>query len=626
MCGIVGIFYFDGEAPGDQALLERMVQTLTHRGPDDRGTFLDQQIHLGMTRLSIIDVAGGHQPMFNEDGSKVIVFNGEIYNFQELRDILSDRGHIFRTRSDTEVILHAYEEWGKDCVLKFNGIFAFAIWDITAKKLFLARDHLGVKPLYYWFNKDCFIFASEIKAILQHPAVARVINPQGLRTYFAFGHSIGPETIYQGITKLLPGHRLSGQVSQEITIEKYWDIPWEEPLSESEVTLAERIRSMLEESVTLQLVSDVPLGVFLSGGIDSSSIVALMAKNMTEPVKTFSVGFQQADTTYNELDDALTAAQFFKTDHHVIEARPADFIEVLQSLVYHYDEPFADAACFPTYLVAKLARDYVKVVLTGDGADELFGGYRRYAMDSQLSWSRQFPAPILHLISRLARPLARNRPRFQRGLVAFREKEAADRAASWYVWFSKDMGWELFQGNDWEKAAAFDYLRGYRHYYLAAQTDDHLNRMMYADLKTQMVDSYLEKVDKATMAVGLEARVPFLDYRLVEFAFRIPSTLKINDGQSKTILRQALRGILPGTTLKKPKHGFAVPFDKWMRQGLKTFVAEILFDQRTQSRGFFNQKVIEKYYSDHISGRAGVSTHLWFLMVFELWCQTFLDG
>lgn len=625
MCGIVGIFYFDREARGDHALLERMVQTLAHRGPDDRGTFIDQQINLGMTRLSIIDVAGGHQPMFNEDKSKVIVFNGEIYNFQELRNILLNRGHIFRSRSDTEVILHAFEEWGEDCVLRFNGIFAFAIWDAAAKRLFLVRDHLGVKPLYYWFNKDCFIFASEIKAILQHPAVARVINPQGLRNYFAFGHSIGPDTIYQGIKKLLPGHRLSGQVNKEIAIEKYWDISWREPLSESETALAERILCLLEESVTLQLMSDVPLGAFLSGGIDSSSIVALMAKGIAEPVKTFSVGFQQADTTYNELDDALTTAQFLKTDHHVIEARPADFIEVLQSLVYHYDEPFADAACFPTYLVAKLAREHVKVVLTGDGADELFGGYRRYDMDSRLTWSQLLPASILNFIFKLGQPVVRNHPRWQRGLLAFREKEAAARAASWYVWFSKEMCAELFKGSSWEKVAGLDYLREYRNYYAAAQSNDRLNRMMYADLKTQMVDSYLEKIDKATMAVGLEARVPFLDYRLVELAFRIPSPLKIKDGQLKTILRQTLQGILPVTTLEKPKHGFAVPFDQWMRQGLKTFVAEILFDQRTQARGFFNPRVIERYYADHINGRAGVSTQLWFMMVFEVWCRTFLD-
>lgn len=625
MCGIVGIFYFDSGTIGEPLLLDRMLDTLTHRGPDDRGTFVDQQINLGMTRLSIIDVAGGHQPMFNEDGSKVIVFNGEIYNFQELRNILIDRGHIFRTRSDTEVILHAYEEWGKDCVLKFNGIFAFAIWDTSAKRLFLARDHLGVKPLYYWFNKDCFLFASEIKAILPHPAVARVINPQGLRNYFAFGHSIGPDTIYQGIKKLLPGHRLSGLVNQEITIEKYWDISWEEPLTEDEGTIAERIRELVEDSVTSQLVADVPLGAFLSGGLDSSSIVALMARNLTEPVKTFSVGFQQADTTYNELDDALTAAQFLKTDHHVIEARPADFIEVLHTLVYHYDEPFADAAAFPTYLVAKLARQQVKVVLTGDGADELFGGYMRYAMDSRLAWSQLLPAPVLHFISKVAQPLARNYPRLQRGLVAFREKEAADRAGSWYVWFSDEMCRELLNGNHREKTAHLDYLRQYRGYYAAAQTNDRLNRMMYADLKTQLVDSYLEKIDKATMAVGLEARVPYLDYRLVDLAFRIPSSLKIKNRQSKVILRRALQGILPVETLKKPKHGFAVPFEQWMRKELKTLVAEILFDRRTQKRGFFNHRVIEGYYADHVQGRASVSTHLWFLVVFELWCRIFLD-
>ena len=542
MCGIVGMAYFDREKPCDQQLLDRMVQSLKHRGPDDHGTFIDNSVGLGMTRLSIIDLLGGHQPIFNEDNSIVIVFNGEIYNFKELHGQLEASGHLFKTRSDTEVILHAYEEWGAECTSHFNGIFAFAIWNIRNESLLLARDHLGVKPLYYWLDKECIIFASEIKAILQHPVVERRINPKGLRTYLAFGHSIAPETMFSGIKKLLPGHRLIYKRRQEVKIEKYWDVPWGEPICESNEALAERVRRLIDEIIGMQLISDVPLGGFLSGGIDSSSIVALMTRKMSQPVKTFSVGFRQASNFYDELDDSLRMAELLHTDHHVIEAQPQDLIRILPDLVYHYDEPFADAAAFPTYLVAQLARQHVKVVLTGDGADEIFGGYRRYGMDAKLAWTQCLPSGLLHSIADLAQPWVRNRPRFQRGIRALREKEAADRAASWYMWFTDDLCREVLNQNHWQEVEGLDYLNQYRHYYHSCPPSaDRINCMMYSDLKTQLVDSYLEKVDKATMAVGLEARVPFLDYRLVELAFRIPSSAKVNQRQSKIILRQAMQ-------------------------------------------------------------------------------------
>jgi asparagine synthase (glutamine-hydrolysing) len=626
MCGIVGMAYFDREKPCDGRLLDSMVQSLDHRGPDDRGTFIDNGLGLGMTRLSIIDLLGGHQPIFNEDNSIVIVFNGEIYNFKELHGLLEASGHRFKTRSDTEVILHAYEELGADCALHLNGIFAFAIWDIRNESLLLARDHLGVKPLYYWLDKECIIFASEIKAILRHPVVERRINPQGLRTYLAFGHSIAPETIFSGIKKLLPGHRLLYKRNQGVKIEKYWDVPWGEPICESSEVLAERLRHLIDEIIGMQLISDVPLGGFLSGGIDSSSIVALMTRKMSHPVKTFSVGFQQASNFYNELDDSLRMAKFLHTDHHVIEAQPQDLIRILPDLVYHYDEPFADAAAFPTYLVAQLARKHVKVVLTGDGADEIFGGYLRYGMDAKLAWTQSLPAGVLHYVADLALPWVRNRLRFQRGIQALREKEAADRAASWYVWFTDDVCREVLNQNHWQDVKGLNHLNQYRHYYNSCpQSADRINCMMYSDLKTQLVDSYLEKVDKATMAVGLEARVPFLDYRLVELAFRIPASAKVNQRQSKIILRQAMQDLLPSETLEKPKHGFAVPLELWMRGELRTFAEDILFDRRTQTRGFFNTKIIKRYFQEHVENRACWSTHLWFLIIFELWCRTFLD-
>lgn len=627
MCGIVGFYFSDQLSPIQPQLVAGMVETLAHRGPDDRGQFVGPGIALGVTRLSVIDVDGGHQPIVNEDGSKVIVFNGEIYNFQELRRELEQRGHVFCTQSDTEVILHGFEEWGADCVGKLNGIFAFAIWDQGARTLFLARDHLGVKPLYYWTDEECLIFASEIKAILAHPRVTRRLNLSGLRTYLTFGHSIAPDTIFQGIAKLLPGHWLQCQSGLKVRLAQYWDISGSEPMAEVDGLWPEKIRSLLDEVVGMQLMADVPLGAFLSGGLDSSAIVALMAQRLTEPVQTFSLGFRGADSFYNELPDAGNVAGFLKTEHQVMEAGPEDLVRVLPLLVYHYDEPFADAAAFPTYLVAHLARQKVKVVLTGDGGDEIFGGYLRYSMDTKVAWTLNLPSFFLRGLGRLAQPFLGPRLRFQRGLIALSQTDPARRAASWYMWFTPELCQEMLQPQLWREVKDFDpldrYARYYRDYPFAA---DRANRMMYADLKTQLVDSYLEKVDKATMAVGLEARVPFLDYRLVEMSLRIPSSEKFNFFQSKLLLRKAMADLLPPATLNKPKHGFAVPLDPWMRGPLKDYVAAILFDERTRTRGFFNQKRVEQLFEDHQAQRASFSTHLWFLLVFELWCRTFLDG
>ncbi|MBM4285844.1 MAG: asparagine synthase (glutamine-hydrolyzing) [Deltaproteobacteria bacterium] len=625
MCGIVGIMHLNAENQINTELLDRMVTVLDHRGPDDRGIYVDGPIGLGMTRLSIIDLPGGRQPIFNEDHTLVIIFNGEIYNYKDLYHYLSQRGHCFRTRSDTEVIIHGFEEWGTEVVSHLEGIFAFAIWDKHNQLLFLARDHLGVKPLYYWESPYSLLFASEIKALLQNPEVERAINPVGLRNFLAYGHSIGPDTIFQRVKKLLPGHRLLCGVRQPITLEQYWDVPWEEHPQESESISVKKIKRLLEESVKMQLVSDVPLGVFLSGGLDSSCILSLMSRDMDTPVKTFSVGFNKEGPFYDELTDASVAARHFHSDHQEIKATPKDFIDVLPKLIYHYDEPFADAAAFPTYLVAKLASRHVKVVLTGDGADELFGGYLRYGMEKRLRWLKYLPLGLIDGLASVFHPWASKRPRWQRGLLAVQAKDAAARAASWYLWFPDNMCQDILNSDFLEEIRGIDCFEQFRYYYNRAQTSDHLNRLMYVDLKTQMVDSYLEKVDKASMAVGVEARVPYLSRNLVETAFQIPSTYKIKHGRSKNILRKAMKGLIPQSTLHKPKHGFAVPLEQWLRHDLKDFFAEILFDHHTRQRGIFNFATLERYYQAHISERGSFSTHLWFLLVFELWCRTFLD-
>ncbi len=631
MCGICGELGFSASTLVEQGDLQHMADLIRHRGPDDEGFYDRCGVGLGMRRLSIIDLAGGHQPVFNEDYSCCIVYNGELYNFLDLRPELEGRGHVFRTQSDTEVILHAYEEWGPECLRRFNGMFALAIWDERRKVLFLARDRIGEKPLYYYQDRDRFIFASEIKAILADQSVPRHLNLRGLANFLAFGHAVAPETIYQNIYKLLPGHYLLAK-DGDVRVTRYWDVGDEPQLVDgavlSEDVYAEHILSLLDDSVRRRMIADVPVGAFLSGGVDSSAVVALMKRHATGPVKTFSLGFNTGGA-YNELSDARYVAQWLGTEHHELQVEHFDLIQTLRTLVYHYDEPFGDAAGFPVYLLSRFAREHVKVVLSGDGGDELFGGYRRYAADQVAPFYQRLPGALTNTAMPAVVDLLPRLRRIKRTVQTLPISDPARRYAAWLVLFTPELQAELLQSDIYKALADYDPAWSYPHYYTALNghtASDHLNRLMYVDLKTWLVDGYMEKTDKATMACSLEARLPLLDHRLVELAFQIPGRHKIRGWSTKRILKRAVSEIIPAQVLRKPKHGFSVPTDPWFRGDLKSFTFDVLLDERTRQRGYFNMSVVERLWREHVEGRHVWDTHLWLLLNFELWHRIYLDG
>jgi len=629
MCGIYGSLALRSGGPitpSDGAL-----DLLHHRGPDERGEWAGTGIYLGARRLSIIDIAGGSQPIWNERRTMCIVYNGELYNFEDLRPELIAKGHRFRSRGDTEVVLHAYEQWGPDCLRRFNGMFAFAIWDEQERTLFLARDRIGEKPLYYFQDEDRIVFASEIKAILADESIPRHLNLGGLANFLAYGHSVAPETIYQRIYKLLPGHYLLVK-DGSVRVTEYWDIGDEPQLSEDRELrpdeYAELIRQLLSDSVRRRMIADVPVGAFLSGGIDSSTVVALMKRHATGPVKTFSIGFTVGGS-YSELSDAREAARYLGTDHAEFNADHVDLVETLRALVYHYDEPFGDPAGFPVYLLSGFAREHVKVVLTGDGGDELFGGYRRYAVDRVAPSYQRLPGQVTRrLVPSLVQRLPRLR-RAKRAALTLPIEQPAARYAAWLYSFTPEMQAELMSSDIHADTETHDLEERYRHYYgrlNGRASADHLNQLMYVDVKTWLADAYMEKLDKATMARSLEARLPLLDHRLVELAFQIPGRYKIKGLSTKWIFKQAVQGLVPDQVLRKPKHGFNVPTDPWFRGHLRSFAFDVLLDGRARTRGYFNVDFIERLWREHATGRHLWDEHLWLLLNFELWHQTYLDA
>ncbi len=622
MCGICGQLNLSGE-PVDAATLEAMMAAIRHRGPDSEGHVLRGPAGLGHLRLSIIDLSeAGRQPMSSLDGSKWIVFNGEIYNYAQLKRDLEQQGETFHSASDTEVLLRLYERMGMACLAKLEGMFAFAVWDASLQTLFLARDRIGIKPLYYYQDQRQLVFASEIKAILQCPGVPRQVRPEGLGTYFTFGHSVAPDTMYMGIHKLLPGHFMACS-SRETRISEFWDIQDDDNCEANETEAATEVRRLLEQSVASHMVSDVPVGAFLSGGIDSSAVVAFMARVSRKPVKTFAIGFDVGGY-YNELDAARLVAGRFGTEHYEKIVTGLDVGALIEKLVYHYDEPFADAANLPTFIVSELARQQVKVVLSGEGGDEVFGGYRRYYM--------QLASRYLHLLpvflgGNLWRKIMPQTPRFRRlhkALETFSIPDEARRYGAWLAVFTEDAKAELFQRTAYARHHVFDSYRSYRDSYNRFPSWDTINRILYTDLKGWLPDTYLEKLDKATMAVSLEGRVPFLDHRLIEYVFRLPGKWKVKGATTKYLLKKALEGVLPKNILYKPKHGFAVPLDEWFRGRLKTFLAEVLFDSDPRRPGYFSRSYMEKIYGQHIRGERNFGSQLWTLLNFELWHRQFM--
>jgi asparagine synthase (glutamine-hydrolysing) len=629
MCGIFGIIARD---PAHFDYAQAQLRSIVHRGPDEEGSWRADGVFLGSRRLSIIDLAGGKQPIFNEDRSCCIVYNGELYNFLDLRPQLEAKGHVFTTRTDTEVVLHAYEEWGLECFRHFNGMFAFAIWDARNRRMIIARDRIGEKPLYYFSGKGRFVFASEIKAIVADPTIPRRVSPSGLVNYLTYGHALFPETMYEGIFKIPPGHFAIVE-DQDPRVIQYWDVG-DEPQEPDRTGVGEdeyaaRILDLLDDSVRRRMVADVPVGAFLSGGVDSSAVVALMKRHATGPVKTFSLGFTIGGA-YNELPDARRVAYFLGTEHHELLVDHADMVGTLQKLVYHYDEPYGDAANFPLYLISEFARQHVKVVLAGDGGDELFGGYRRFVADQMAPFYQVLP----EFLSRRLIPGAAGRiPRFRRLkriLSTLPVTDPAARTAEWLQVFTQSMREELLMPAVRGAAGGHDPTWQYSLFYNRQRLDrpplDHLNRLMYVDLKTWLADAYMEKVDKATMAASLEGRLPILDHRLVELAFQIPGRFKIKGRSTKQIFKKAVSSLLPADVLRKPKHGFAVPTDPWFRGSLKSFVFDTLMDDRTRSRGYFNSAYIERLYRFHSGGKEVHDTALWLLLNFELWHRTYLDS
>ena len=625
MCGIAGFVEREpdaGRRPERAIVLDRMCRVIAHRGPDDQGTMIDSKVALGMRRLSIIDLAGGHQPMAIQDGAVTIVFNGEIYNFRELFKELQTRGHHFRTRSDTESILHCYQQFGNDCVQHLRGMFAFAIWDAPQRKLLVARDRAGEKPLYYTTTSaGTFVFGSELKSLLEDPEVRREIDPAALDAYLTFGYVPDPLSIFKDIHKLPPGHFLT-LTDAGVKIEQYWDFPTETNERLDYAECLEELRRLLQESVRMRLVSDVPLGAFLSGGIDSSTIVALMAQEMSEPVKTFSIGF--AEDSYDELKYARLVAKRFGTDHRELIVNP-DVCNVIDDLLWHFDEPFADQSVVPTYFVSKLAREHVKVVLSGDGGDELFAGYTRYAIDRKRQGFEHLPRFVRQGVMK---SLSERLPHGTRGRNYLYNvaQEPLDRYIDSISVFTNLAKAELYSEDFLDTLSRYRPASSlYREFAARVQNGNSMDRLLYLDSKTYLPGDILTKVDRMSMAVSLEARVPLLDHVLIEFVARMPSSWKMRGLEAKFIFKQAVTGLVPDEILHRPKQGFGVPIAEWINDQLRERIDDTLSDPRTRQRGFIRPEYVDLLRAEHDRGRRNHSPALWTVLMFELWCRKFLD-
>jgi asparagine synthase (glutamine-hydrolysing) len=622
MCGIAGIADAEHNAV-DSSLIHRMCQSIVHRGPDDEGLFVKDGVGLGMRRLSIIDLAGGHQPIFNEDRSVWVVFNGEIYNFSELRRELKQRGHHFCTSTDTEVIVHLYEEHGSDCVQKLRGMFAFALYDERRRRLLLARDRLGIKPLHYSLVNRRLLFGSEIKAILAAAPKLAEIDPQALLQYCYFGYVPDPLTAFSPIKKLPPGHVLEFDEGK-ITVRQYWDLPrygTHSPRSEDECL--EQLEHLLAEAVRIRLISDVPLGALLSGGTDSSTVVALMARAASGPVKTFAIGFRQAD--FNEAPYARMVAEHFGTEHHELILEP-DVVQTVDTLTRSLEEPFGDSSMLPTYFVSCLARQHVTVALSGDGGDEAFAGYDRYRMhlrDRSYQWMpqsvRDFYREHVHALVPYRVP-GRNfaysvsLPWQERYLEGVSLKP-----------FQREMSLlsEDFAGLGNGKNDPF-YL--FRDCLAHAPADDPVGRILYLDSKTYLPGDILTKVDRMSMATSLEARVPMLDHVFLEWVTGLTSDWKLRGRSQKYLLKKLAERVgVPKDVLYRPKRGFALPLGHWMRGELKDLIVNALSEPRTMQRGYFNPKGIRRMLDEHFQGRRDHSPRIWRLLMLELWHRNFLE-
>jgi asparagine synthase (glutamine-hydrolysing) len=623
MCGICGIFDYSG-APADRGLLERMNSAIQHRGPDGDGTFFEGEIGLGHRRLSIIDVDGGAQPIDNEDSSLQIVFNGEIYNFVELTSELKALGHHFKTRSDTEVIVHAYEQWGKDCVGRFNGMFAFALWDSARRELFLARDHLGIKPLYYVDLGSRILFASEIKSLLQDSECPREVDLEALAELFTFRYVPSPKTLFKGIRKLPPGHRMT--VTQRgFEVDRFWNRRPSVRSRSSEEDLIEEYQALLEDAVRLQLRSDVPLGLFLSSGVDSGVLLAIMSQYSSSPVRAFTIGFEGGEKS-NEVDDARLLARMFGADHGFMVVKPDDYVQYYERYLWDLEEPVGNETAAAFYFVSKITSQHVKVALTGQGADEPWAGYDRYVGAKLSAYYSLIPQAVTDSVASVVTMIPGRFERLKRGAVALGEPDILTRLAKMYSFFSADMKQQLF--NDRVRTSLSPDANHTKEALRRLQADvadlDPLTQMLYVDTRASLPDDLLMVGDKMSMANSLEARVPFLDYRLIEFIENLPSGLKLHKLTGKYLHKRAVEKWLPKEVVWRKKKGFANPVEHWFRDRMRPFVQELLLSSDSASARYFDQAHIRRMLDLDRDGKEQLRRHIYLLVSFELWHRRFI--
>jgi len=633
MCGICGIATPPDGKPVPPSLVKDMCSTIVHRGPDDQGVYTSQSVGLGVRRLSIIDLEGGHQPLSNEEGTIWIAHNGEVYNFPSLRKELLSRGHTFRTKTDTETVAHAYEEWGEEVVRRMRGMYATAVWDARRESLLLIRDRLGIKPLYYTLLDDgTLVFGSELKAVLVHPGVKRVLEPQALDLYLTLEYIPAPFSIFKNIFKLPAGCLLVYRRGR-IQVRPYWILPQEREECSPHTAalqgpaLMDELYERLKESVRLRLISDVPLGAFLSGGIDSSAIVGLMNELGVSPVRTFSIGFE--DASYNELNHARRVAEKFHTEHREGVLRPRA-LDLVEKLIHHLDEPFGDFSIFPTYLVSKMARSQVKVILSGDGGDEIFGGYEHYQAQKLA-----FP-PVPFLAGKILLPLTRLFPpadkkkgawnKLRRFCQGF-QHESGLRHLRWMMFLSDRAKEGLYTEAFIEKLGGItplDKKTPFQAFFAEAGTRDAVNGELHLDVRSYLVDDILVKVDRMSMAASLETRVPLLDHELVEFAFSLPGRFKVKGLNTKWLFKKTMERLLPRENIYRGKEGFSIPIKHWLRRELKPMLLEYLDAGKIGKAGFFRPSTVRNMIDAHLENRENFSHSLWALLVFELWRERYL--
>lgn len=627
MCGIVGMVNLDGRA-AEAALLARMNEAILHRGPDEDGVYLKGHVGLAMRRLAIIDLKGGQQPISDEEGAAWIVYNGEVYNYREVKKELEARGHRFHTDCDTEVVLHAYLEYGDDCPKHLRGMFAFAIWDERKQELFIARDRVGKKPLLYAKTRDSFVFGSEFSALLLHPSVSREIDRGALDDYLTFMCVPAPQTAYRDIRKLEPGHSLTLGRDGEIKTRRYWEPDFSKKIKVSEEEAGERALALLREAVRVRLMSEVPLGAFLSGGIDSSAVVALMAEESATPVKTFSIGFEEQD--FSELHHARRVAERVGAEHHEFVVRP-DAMEVLPTLVEHYGEPYADSSAIPTYYVARETRRHVTVALNGDGGDECFAGYDRYAAMRLSERYRKLPAVLRERVIRQAvelLPISEVRPSRARRVRRFLRAASlppVERYLNWVTTTQRETKDELYTDEFQAEVGGRDATVWLRPWFARANGAGVVDAALLADTMTYLPNDLLVKVDIASMANSLEARSPFLDHHVIEFAASLPENLKLRGLTTKYILKKTLQKLLPSENLTRGKMGFGVPIGHWFRGQMQPFLREQLLSERAGRRGLFRPEAVRRMVELHTGGERDYTHQLWTLLMLELWFQRFID-